>query len=272
MNLHFSPVNSQTLSKEFAIVDTHLHTKYSMDCSTRIATIYKTAKKKQLGLAITDHNEIKGVKALSAYKDLFLIPGIEVTSSELKDVLLYFDQLRDLEGFYNRDIKPNKLKLRRLRLNKVNLPFTDIIERAKQYHATIVIPHPFAVKNSYQFLSHKQYAHILREVHAIEAANGTMSRKANMAAFGWAQMLHKPITGGSDSHVRWSVGCIVTATNDHSPETFLAQIRAGNTQVFGVEQRARLKFATNFAMLKNKLLKNKKIPSQKPRPENQERR
>jgi predicted metal-dependent phosphoesterase TrpH len=267
MNLHFSPVDHDRLGRDYATVDTHLHSKYSMDCATKPAIIYKAAKKKHLGIALTDHNEIKGVKALAEHKDLFLIPGIEVTSKELKDVLVYFDTVRDLESFYLREIKPKKLRLRRLRMNKVNRPFADILESARDFNATVVLPHPFGIKNTYEFLSTPEHAHLLKHVHAIEAANGTLSRKANMAAYGWAQLLRKPITGGSDSHIRWSVGCFVTAAYDHSPSAFLAQVRAGNTQVFGVEQRTRLKLATNFAMLKNKLLKNKKIPAPKTRVE-----
>jgi predicted metal-dependent phosphoesterase TrpH len=265
MNLHFGPVEDQGAAKDMALIDMHLHTKYSMDCATKINTIYKMAKRRHIGLAVTDHNEIKGVKALAAFRDLNLIPGIEVTSAEFRDVLLYFDTLRDLESFYARHVQEHVLKLRRIRLNRTDLTIHEIIEAGAQSNATIVLPHPFAVKNTYEHFRRNGHAASLKGVHAIEAANGTMTRKENMAAYGWAQMLHKPITGGSDSHIYWSVGCIVTAADEHTPSSFLAQVRAGNTQVFGTEQRKHIKLATNMAMIKYKLLKNKKIPSPKAR-------
>jgi predicted metal-dependent phosphoesterase TrpH len=261
MNVHFGPLTRTGLSQDAAIVDLHVHTKYSLDCATKPATIAKIAAKKKIGVAITDHNDIKGVLALSMKKDLFLIPGIEVTSEEWKDILFYFETARELEAFYTREILPYKHKLRRIRTNKVDLPLDSIIERAQAHHATMVLPHPFAIKNTYAYFSDPKHEPFLKYIHAIEAANGTMSRKNNMAAYGWSRMINKPITGGSDSHIKFSVGCFVTAAFDHSPASFLAQIRQGNCQVIGQEQRRPLKLATNFAIIKNKLLKNKKIPA-----------
>jgi hypothetical protein len=57
-----------------------------------------------------------------------------------------------------------------------------------------------------------------------------------------------------------SIGCIVTATYGNSPSSFLDQIRSGNAKIFGMEQRKHVKFVSNLALMKNKLLKNKSIP------------
>ena len=99
-------------------VDMHFHTKYSLDGISRITTSIKKAKKKRIGFAITDHNEIKGV--ISAYKNKkgsMIIPGIEVTCRNGVHMLVYFYTKGNLEEFYNKSLKPKM---------KVNPFFVDI--------------------------------------------------------------------------------------------------------------------------------------------------
>ena len=65
----------------YNLVDMHTHTKYS-DTLTRVKSLLKVAKKRRVGVAITDHNAIGGV--VEAYKNnnsLLVVPGIEVTCS-----------------------------------------------------------------------------------------------------------------------------------------------------------------------------------------------
>ena len=260
MIIDFHKPNHAQLSKDHFLVDMHLHTKYSMDCATKPDLVYKMAKKNGIGIAVTDHNEIRGVKALSLHKDITVIPGIEVTSKEIKDILLYFDTIRGLEEFYDQVIKPHKTRLKRIRMNKVALPMSAIIEKADAYNATIAIPHPFALgKSSYPFFNESGHHHLFKRIDAIEVANGTMGRKENLASYGWAHLLGKPAIGGSDSHVYMMIGGIVTANYGHSPTTFLEQVRNGNSKVFGLEHRKSVKFVSSMAILKNKLLKNKKV-------------
>ena len=259
MTVQFLRLDHELLAKEHVLVDMHLHTKYSMDCATKPALVYKMARKNHIGIAVTDHNDIKGVKALSAHKDLLLIPGIEVTSKELKDILLYFESVRDLQEYYDKVLLPHKGRVKRIR-DKIKLPMQTIIEKAKQYQATIAIPHPFALKNNYLFFSDPRYAHLVRNVDAVEVANGTQGRKENLASYGWSQLVRKPAIGGSDSHIYMSIGCIVTATHGRTPASFLEQVRSGNSRVFGTEARRHVKIVSNLALMKNKLLKNKRIP------------
>lgn len=263
MSVHFLSAKNASASNGRFMADIHVHTKYSMDCATKPHLLYKMAKKQGIGLGITDHNDIRGVKAMLAYKDITTIPGIEVTSKEWKDILLYFDSLGDLEAFYER-IKPHKANVNRMRMNKVKLPMEDILDKAAKHNATVSVPHPFAIKNTYKFFTKPENQHMLKAVDAIEVANGTMTRQQNMASYGWASLLEKPMTGGSDSHIYPTVGGIVTACHGRTPQTFLAEIRSGSTQVFGLEQRKHIKLVSSINMLKNRLLRSKRaIKSEK---------
>ena len=53
-----------------------------------------------IGIAITDHNEIKGAVAIDEYKDLLTIPGIEITSAEGSHLLVYFYNINELKIFF----------------------------------------------------------------------------------------------------------------------------------------------------------------------------
>jgi predicted metal-dependent phosphoesterase TrpH len=62
----------------FQVVDMHLHTCHS-DGLTRVSDLITYAKARQIGVAITDHNEISGVlKAVTCHEDTMIIPGIEL--------------------------------------------------------------------------------------------------------------------------------------------------------------------------------------------------
>ena len=61
----------------YQYVDMHIHTEYSSDCFMSVKEIIKYAKKLNIGVAITDHNEIEG--AIRAYEyaknlNVLLIP------------------------------------------------------------------------------------------------------------------------------------------------------------------------------------------------------
>ena len=97
----FETPNIKTLNKNFSLVDMHVHTEYSHDCTTKLSDILKKAKKLGVGIAITDHNEVRGcLKALKSKNPPLIIPGIEICSKEAKEVLAYFYSPSELEDFY----------------------------------------------------------------------------------------------------------------------------------------------------------------------------
>jgi hypothetical protein len=51
-----------------------------------------------IGVAITDHNEIRGAVEMDRIRDVLSIPGIEVTSGEGSHLLVYFYRHQGAEG------------------------------------------------------------------------------------------------------------------------------------------------------------------------------
>jgi predicted metal-dependent phosphoesterase TrpH len=62
-------------------IDLHVHTCYSWDGATTLREVVVYAKKRGLdGVAITDHDSVKGAVKLAKKHDFLVIPGIEVST------------------------------------------------------------------------------------------------------------------------------------------------------------------------------------------------
>jgi hypothetical protein len=62
-------------------IDLHVHTCYSIDAATTLKEVVVYAKKRGLdGVAITDHDSVKGALKLAKKHDFLIIPGIEVST------------------------------------------------------------------------------------------------------------------------------------------------------------------------------------------------
>ena len=88
------------------LLDLHIHSVLS-PCADILMTpgnIIKKAIEKNIDvISITDHNSIKNVKSareISAGKKIKIIPGIEVQSKEDIHLLSYFENLKDLNSYY----------------------------------------------------------------------------------------------------------------------------------------------------------------------------
>lgn len=114
-------------TKEFSYADMHYHTKYS-DGRTKIVKVMKKCRKKGVGIAITDHNDIRGSILASGYNGVMVIPGIEIGVKEGAHLLLYFYTMKDLEEFYLKNVKDNKQKNP---IRSLKIGINKIIEEAK---------------------------------------------------------------------------------------------------------------------------------------------
>lgn len=225
------PKHKDLVKQGFMLVDMHHHTTYS-DGIRKVESIAKKAKKKGIGVAITDHNEIRGAIEISKYKDVFSIPGIETTTKEGIHILNYFYELGDMLEFYNHNVLPNKNK----KSNHINLALNEITDISKDYNSVLVAPHPYSINmegicsqiNS-SFITMKD----LQKFDAIEVLNGGLLKHMNTSAIALAESLNSGITGGSDGH-RLEVGKVVTYTKYPADrESFLNEIKNKNTFVMG---------------------------------------
>jgi len=157
-------------------IDLHLHTKFSGDASTTpkqvVDSLYAHPNVK--GVAVTDHDTIEGYfqvrKLASAYQDLLIIPGVEVSSQRGDIILLGVEE------------KP-----------AYKAPLESVIDFAAERAALIVIPHPYRVHG---------IGNAAESIHAdaIEIMNPWSTPTENKLAESLAKARNLPGVGGSDAH------------------------------------------------------------------------
>lgn len=216
--------------KDMKIVDMHCHTDISDGRNTAEEMIEK-AKKLNIGISITDHNEIDAT--IKACKYTFAIPGIEATSSDAIDFLFYFYNHKELEEFYHKHIKHKHLKSRGFDLRKLDIGTEELLDYMKDYNCLIVLPHPFTFrpKNSHRYI--QKNPKMLKYIDGIEAINSVMNLYSNEKATAWAKELNTAATGGSDAHMKKFLGRAVTASYAETVEEFLDNIKKRKNIVVG---------------------------------------
>lgn len=156
--------------------DLHIHTKYSSDSSinpkTLVEQLYSHPTIK--AVAITDHDRIEGysnvLELASAYKDVLIIPGVEITTPEGDLIVLGIAELPP---------KPWNVK--------------DVIDFSKERDGVVIVAHPYREYGLGSLA--KNYL-----VDAIEVLNGTTQSNLNKLAENLAREMGLPGVAGSDAH------------------------------------------------------------------------
>lgn len=171
-------------NEDYATFDFHIHSKYSYDSLLQPRKIIRIAIKRGLsGVAITDHNTIKGgLETLKAAKelksDLQVIVGNEVRT-----------EFGDLIGlFLAEEIKSRQ--------------FDEVLDEIKMQNGFVVLPHPYKKRGDKSIIS----TNILRKVDAIEGLNARIHPSLNKLAQETAHKYDIPMVGGSDAHLSLEVG------------------------------------------------------------------
>ena len=224
------------LKKEgLMLLDMHSHTRFS-DASHTYEQSVEKAKREGFGICITDHNEIKG--SLKIPKGVFTLYGIEVTTKDIMDILLYFSSQKSLSDFYKKYIENSKIKEFGFKLHRTLIPTSELLDYARDYNALSVIAHPQAhhPKRSYEFFNkNKENKLLLRKIHAIEGFNSMMPKNANPKAISWASELSKPIIASSDAHRLKFLGYGLTACYAETKDEFITQVLKNNSMILGRE-------------------------------------
>ena len=228
-DLYLKDVNIEQLKKEGLFFDMHFHTNYS-DGSARVKTVEKICNKKNIGVALTDHNIIKAVLKAQNYKFKF-IPGIELRSYENIDILLFFYNVKECIEYHDKFVKPN---LGKVIYSGLKLDASELLDASKKYNCISCLPHPFGLmhftgvkkidgeyNNKNKF---KDGIGILKEINAIEIINGHLFKRGNLKAFDLAMEFDKAYTAGSDGHLRFDLGNVLTYSRSNSREEFLDSI------------------------------------------------
>ncbi|MHC1635582.1 MAG: PHP domain-containing protein [Candidatus Methanospirareceae archaeon] len=173
--------------------DLHVHSKYSKDSTLEPERIVKIAKRKGLnGIAITDHDTIKGGLAAKKYEDedLEVIIGSEVHTEK-----------GDIIGlFISEEIKSKDVM--------------EVIDEIKEQGGLVIVPHPFDSLRRSSFHITEEYASY---VDAIEGFNSRcIFEKFNSKAKEFGKKYNIPLVGGSDAHFPNEIGKggIITEDDD----------------------------------------------------------
>ncbi len=218
-------------------MDLHTHTKYS-DSYTNPFTLVKKARKLGVGLAVTDHNDIRG--SLEASKNMLgvpVIPAMEVGVREGPHLLLYFYNIREMVDFYEKHVRPFKT---RNPSHNLSLSIIELLARIKQYNCVVALAHPHGINyfNFYRLLKQlpgtKQ---LLRNINALEVISGACLRSMNVKSAELCKALHKSFVGGSDCHVASAFGCVLTYSEAETTDKFLENILDKDNFIVGREHK-----------------------------------
>jgi predicted metal-dependent phosphoesterase TrpH len=166
----------EALNMSTLYADLHIHTVYSSDSIIQPKTLVDmlVAHKYIKVAAVTDHDSVRAYKATmalaSAYPDILIIPGVEVSTTAGDLLVLGTEEL------------PPK-------------PWSpqEVAEYAKSIDAVTIVAHP------YRLYGMGDIARTIK-IDAIEILNGGSSTTANQQAKQLAKEEELPGTAGSDAH------------------------------------------------------------------------
>lgn len=234
----YVPPDLPRLVKEGFVADMHFHTIHSHDCKTQIVDLIKLARRLGVAVAITDHNRVAGALEAARFKDVTVIPAIEICTAEGKEVIPYFYDAGHLQEFYEHRLAPFMKEKNALRSNRTSVTLSELLRMLDEEECVVSLPHPFAPqpRQSYRFFSKNRP--LTAQVDLVEVFNQMMTRRANLAALGWAVQLQRGAVGGSDGHTLKRLSGGVTVTQATSVAEHLDLLTKGAARVYGTELKA----------------------------------
>jgi len=210
-------------------LDLHVHTCYSTDAGTTPKEVIAYSKKRGLdGVAITDHDTLKGALRLTNQEEIIVIPGIEVTTLNGHVLALNLHE-----------VIPPKMTL------------SETIRRIHELGGIAVAAHP---KIIYKGIGQQITPHLGFD--AIEVINSSafpfffsthQSRKV-------ALQLGLPQTAGSDAHYPSEIGLAYTIVDaDSEVNEIVHAIKKGATITFGEPIPWKLRLEREYLNLKRKM-------------------
>jgi predicted metal-dependent phosphoesterase TrpH/glycosyltransferase involved in cell wall biosynthesis len=194
--------------RDWIVVDLHMHTTWSHDCSIEVDDLLDHAEAEGLGaIAITDHNVFGG--ALEAVekargRKLIVIPGEEVKTAGEGEVIGLFLQEEIPRG----------------------MTFAETVDAIRAQGGLVYIPHPFdrlhAIPDAATLQRH------LGEIDIFEVYNARLLFEGyNVEALRFARKYNLTAAAGSDAHVLQGVGTgAVRMRRFQGPEEFLLSLRS----------------------------------------------
>ncbi|MCX6815044.1 MAG: PHP domain-containing protein [Candidatus Aenigmarchaeota archaeon] len=195
-------------------IDLHVHTKWSEDSINLPWLIMKMIKKRKLdGLAVTDHNSIRGWKSMQEAARRY---GLQLILGE--EIKVYHNGKLSGEVlglFLNEEIRKGEPE--------------EVIDHIRQQDGAAVIAHPFDRIKGFRNLDS-----FAGKIDAVEAFNARVfSMATNNMAFDFAEKTRLGCTGGSDAHIPIEVGLAYTVADCSDLEGFRKALKRRETRFFG---------------------------------------
>lgn len=251
--IRFAHPELDSLVENYTVVDMHFHSKYS-DGLNDIPVIADRARRLNIGIALTDHNAIEGAVRLSEYKDVFTIPGIEITSREGAHLLVYFYTIDDLVKFYEKELIPY---LGREVMSSSWLSMESLLAAARQYMVLVVFPHPYCAMFTgicNPVFTRARQNFLLSAADGIEVINAGNMHRWNLKSAVLGVNSDSALTGGSDGHNLFQLGRAVTCTcSAKTPGAFLEAVRSRQAWVVGKEVNLLRKVTTTGMKIRNNI-------------------
>ncbi len=194
--------------RDWIVVDLHMHTHRSHDCSIEPQALIAHAEAEGLGaIAVTDHNVFGGALetvGLARDRELIVIPGEEVKTDSQGEVI----------GLFLREEIPR------------GMAFAETIAAIREQEGIVYVPHPFdrmhAIPSAATLLRH------VAEIDVFEVYNARLLFDAyNDEALRFQRKYGLLAGAGSDAHVLQGVGTgALRMRRFDGPEEFLLSLRS----------------------------------------------
>lgn len=172
-----------SLEKKQMRIDLHVHSKYSSDGILDPKKIVKIGVKRGLcGIAVTDHDSIKGALKAKKYEtdDFKVIIGSEISTTEGEIIGLFLTE----------EIKAADP--------------VEVIDEIRAQDGMVIIPHPFDIMRKATFQPKKEH---IPKIHKIEVFNSRcIKQEYNQKAYDFAKKHNFGFTAGSDAHFATEIG------------------------------------------------------------------
>lgn len=194
-------------------LDLHIHSCYSDDGAGSPENLIRSLQKRGLqGMALTDHNTIKGYLKISKIlpKDFLVIPGVEISTAD--GHLLALNVTENI---------------------KRRLSVEETTERIIDVGGEPVVPHLFRLLSG---IKKEKLLQIHSKISAIEVFNACSVPNTNLKTAKVAQQFNLGGTGGSDSHSLLYAGYAYTIVDstDLRIDTILSEIKKKKTWGEGI--------------------------------------
>lgn len=194
--------------REWIVVDLHMHTTWSHDCSIEVDDLLDHAEEEGLGaIAITDHNVFGGAQEAvekARGRKLIVIPGEEVKTDGEGEVI----------GLFLKEEIPR------------GMSFAETVAAIRAQGGLVYVPHPFDRLHSIPGAATLQRN--LSEIDVFEVYNARLLFEGyNVEALRFARKYNLTAAAGSDAHVLQGVGTgAVRMRRFQGPEEFLLSLRS----------------------------------------------